>query len=240
MKRLLSALLLCLLPVAVIAATFDVVVADPFLELRSGPGRGYPVTQVVRRGEPVTLLKRRTDWVKVRAARGIEGWVHREQMAMTLVPDMGPLDASEPGTDASGRYRWEAGAMAGGFDNDQVVSAYGSYAVTPHLGVELRLSQAFSYDYDAHLASLGLIHVFQPDWRVQPFLALGTGLVRIRPEDPQGPSETDQHAYIGAGVKVPMSRRLSFRAEYNEYVVFTERDDNEEIKEWKLGFAFSF
>jgi hypothetical protein len=75
---------------------------------------------------------------------------------------------------------------------------------------------------------------------VQPFLSLGTGLVRTRPEEPRGPTETDQLAYFGAGIKVPLSPRIEFRAEFNEYVVFTERDDNEEIKEWKLGFAFSF
>jgi len=239
-KRLLSALLLCLLPVAVLAETLDVVVADPFLELRTGAGRGYPVTQVVRRGETVKVLKRRTDWLKVRDASGHEGWVHREQLSMTLVPGVGPVDARPPGTDASGRYRWEAGVLAGGFDGDHVLTAYGSYNVNPYLAVELRLSQVFSYEFDAHLLALGLTHTFAPDWRVQPFLSIGTGLARIRPEEPPGPTENDQLAYFGAGIKVPLSPRIDLRAEFNEYVVFTERDDNEEITEWKLGFAFSF
>jgi hypothetical protein len=239
-KRLLSAVLLCLLPIAVVAESLDVVVADPFLELRTGAGRGYPVTHVVRRGEPVKVLKRRTDWFKVLDAKGHEGWVHREQLAMTLVPGVGPVDARPPGTDQSGRYRREVGVLAGGFEDDQVVTAYGSYAFNPHLAVELRLSQVFSYEYDAQLLALGLTHSFAPEWRVQPFLAIGTGLIRVRPEEPPGPTETDQLAYFGAGVKVPLSPRIDFRAEFTEYVVFTERDDNEEITEWKLGFAFSF
>lgn len=240
MKRLLSALLLCLLPAAVFAESFDVVVADPFLELRAGAGRGYPVVHVVRRGQSVTLLKQRTDWVKARDAGGREGWVHREQLAMTLVPDAGPTDTRPAGTDAAGRYRWEAGVMAGGFDSDQVLTAYVSYEVNPYLEVESRFSQVFSYDYDAHLLALGLAHTFAPIWGARPFVAIGTGLARIRPEEPRGPTETDQLAYFGAGVKVPLSPRIDFRAEFNEYVVFTERDDNEEITEWKLGFAFSF
>jgi len=239
-KRLLSALLLCLLPVAVPAETLDVIVADPFLELRTGAGRGYPVTHVVRRGEYVAILKRRTDWFKVRDARGHEGWVHREQLAMTLVPGVGPVDASPPRTDATGRYLWEAGVLAGAFEDDHVLTAYAAYDFNSYLAVELRLSQVFSYDFDAHLLALGLTHTFAPDWRVQPFLSIGTGLARIRPEEPPGPTESDQLAYIGAGIRVPLSPRISFRAEFNEYVVFTERDDNEEIKEWKLGFAFSF
>lgn len=240
MKRLLSALLLCLLPVAVLAESLDVVVADPFLELRTGAGRGYPVTHVVRRGEPVRVLKRRTDWFKVRDATGHEGWVHREQLSMTLVPGVGPVDARAPGTDASGRYRRAAGVMAGAFEDDQVLTAYGSYDLNPYLAVELRLSQVFSYDFDAHLLALGLTHNFAPDWRVRPFLAIGTGMIRVRPEEPRGPTETDQLAYFGAGIMVPLSPRIDFRAEFTEYVVFTERDDNEDIKEWKIGFAFSF
>jgi hypothetical protein len=31
-----------------------------------------------------------------------------------------------------------------------------------------------------------------------------------------------------------------FRAEYRSYVLFTSRDENEEIDEWKGGFAFFF
>ena len=32
----------------------------------------------------------------------------------------------------------------------------------------------------------------------------------------------------------------SLRAEYKSHVVFTSRNDNEEVDEWKLGFAFFF
>ena len=44
-------------------------VAEPYLELKTGPGRGYPVTQVVARGEAVDVLFRRTDYFKVRTER---------------------------------------------------------------------------------------------------------------------------------------------------------------------------
>ena len=53
-----------------------VTVAEPYLEMHTGPGRGYPVFNVVERGDEVELLKRRTEWFKVRDARGREGWVH--------------------------------------------------------------------------------------------------------------------------------------------------------------------
>ena len=50
-------------------------VADPYLELHTGPGRGFPVFFVVARDEWVEVQMRSTDWYKVRADNGKEGWV---------------------------------------------------------------------------------------------------------------------------------------------------------------------
>ena len=46
----------------------QVVVQDPYIDLHTGPGRGFPVTQVVDRGATIELLRQRTDWIKVRDA----------------------------------------------------------------------------------------------------------------------------------------------------------------------------
>ena len=48
-------------------------VTEPYLELHTGPGRGYPVFNVVPRDASVDVLFRRTDWFKVRTERGVEG-----------------------------------------------------------------------------------------------------------------------------------------------------------------------
>ena len=44
-------------------------------------------------------------------------------------------------------------------------------------------------------------------------------------------------AIAGLGVKAYLTRRLMFRAEYKDYFVFTNRDENEDVREWKLGFS---
>ena len=46
------------------------VVSEPFVELHTGPGRGYPVFHVVRRGESALLLLAHTTWVKLRTGDG--------------------------------------------------------------------------------------------------------------------------------------------------------------------------
>ena len=54
------------------AKNLELVVTDPFLEMHSGPGRGFPVVYVIGRDELVTVLYSRTDWYKVRSQTGNE------------------------------------------------------------------------------------------------------------------------------------------------------------------------
>lgn len=245
MRWALLALLLCTAPLVAPAADrppVTVTVADPFLELHTGPGRGYPVTHVVPRGEEVRVLKRRTDWFKVRDDREREGWVHVGQMSATLTPAGTELPIDDPTREQFGEHRRELGVLAGDFEGANVISAYGAYALNPHLAVELRVAQVLGSFSDGQVAGLGLVHIFRPDWRIQPLVSIGTGALRIRPKATlvETPERTDQLAWVGAGFKAYLSRRFILRAEYDKYVVFTDRDDNEEVDEWKLGFGFFF
>ena len=49
-----------------------------------------------------------------------------------------------------------------------------------------------------------------------------------------------QTAYVGGGVRYYLTRRFFLRAEYKSHEVFTKRNANEQVDEWKLGFAFFF
>ena len=73
-------------------------------------------------------------------------------------------------------------------------------------------------------------------------LTLGGGAIRIEPKSTLVLPEdrTDQTAYAGAGLRFYLTRRFFVRAEYRHPMVFTSRNENEEIEEWKLSFAFFF
>ena len=58
--------------------------ADPYIELHTGPGRGFPIFHVVDRNDWVEIIKRKTDWFKVRTSNDKTGWVERSQMERTL------------------------------------------------------------------------------------------------------------------------------------------------------------
>lgn len=220
----------------------QVEVADPYIELRTGPGRGYPVTRVVPRGERVDILFRRTDWFKVRDDRGREGWADRRQMLRTLLADGETLRLEEPGRRDYDADPWEAGALSGNFGGGNVNTAYVGYALNEHLSVEVAASQILGRASNSVLGTVGLVHTIRPDWRIAPFVGLGTGVVSIRPKATivSVVDRTEQVAFIGGGVKVYLSRRFVFRADYRSYVIFTEREENEERNEWKVGFAFFF
>lgn len=220
----------------------SVTVADPYLELRTGPGRGFPVFHVVERGETVRIETRRTDWFRVVDAGGREGWVHKGQMAETLLPAGVKLAIEDPARENFGTHRREVGLMLGDYGGANVVAVYGAYAFNEHLAAELALAHILGNFSDGQYATIGVTHVPVPEWRIQPFLSIGTGVLRIRPEGTLVGTEdrTDQVAYAGIGVRAYMARRFIVRGEVKEYVVFTDRDENEEDVEWKIGFAFFF
>lgn len=93
-------------------APIEVVVKDAYIDLHTGPGRGFPVTVSVERGVTIELLRQRTDWVEVRTARGQRGWVHRSQLENTLTPAGSEVHIAGPGQDARTDRQWEAGFAA--------------------------------------------------------------------------------------------------------------------------------
>ena len=241
----LAAVILQMVLVAPVFAAEDyrtVVVADPFLEMRTGPGRGYPVFHVVERSESVDILKQRTNWYRVRDVRGKEGWVDREQLQRTLKLDGEQVSLKRATLEDFTNAKWEAGVLAGDFGGANIISLYGGYSLNPNLSVELWGSQILGNFSNGWMGSVNVVHEAWPDWRVSPFFTLGAGMINTEPKSTIVRSEdrTDQIGHVGAGFRVYVARRFLLRAEYKSYVVFTSRDENEEVEEWKVGFAFFF
>jgi len=219
-----------------------VVIDDPFIELHSGPGRGYPVFYIGERGEEVEVLKRRTEWFQIRVERDVEGWVHLEQLQRTFDLEGEAFDI--PGL-ALGDYRdrrWEVGTLYGDFGGANVISAYGAFALTENLSLELGLAQVLGRFSDSQMYSINVMHLMFPEKRWSPFFTLGTGSINTKPKATLVDTldRRDSVALAGFGVRTYLTRRFVFRTEYKTYVTFTSRDDNEEIREWKAGFSFFF
>jgi hypothetical protein len=258
MRKLLKLIVLALLamPLLVNAADKDtrrrfdrdagkrvqVSVADAYLELHIGPGRRYPVFHVIARGETIQILFRRTDWFKVRDEHDREGWARRVDMQETLLATGEKLPLERLDHRDLDAYPWEAGAQTGNFGGGNVNSVYLSYSLNPILSAELAGEHTIGHNANTEMILAGFTHTPRPDWRIAPFLDLGTGLVRVHPKVTivEPPHKREVLGYYGVGVKWYLTQRFLFRADYRSYVIFTRRDQNEDRNEWKAGFAFYF
>lgn len=219
-----------------------VTVNDAYLEMRTGPGRGYPVYHIVEKGEPITLLKKRTDWVKIEARRGQQGWVYRKALALTLGPDQQPVTLMASGRELYENHDWEIGVTLGDFGGADSLTLYTGYRFAPNLMAGLSLSQATTRVADSKLAYLRLQHQPWPHWRVSPFFELGAGMIQSQKRSAldQPLDATDSSLLIATGLNIYLSRRFNARLEYNNHKILTSRDENEEVHEWKLGFNVFF
>jgi hypothetical protein len=217
-------------------------VTQPYLELHTGPGRGYPVFHVVPRDESVDVLFRRTDWFKVRTEHGVEGWATLADMQKTMLADGTPFKFDLGDRAGFTSHRFEMGIFAGAYGDANYVSAYGSLSFNSQLALEVAAGQFLGRFSNGITGDIGLSHVIAPEWRWSPFLTLGLGEVHTEPKATlvQPADRTEPTAYVGGGVRYYLTRRFFLRAEYKAHYVFTKRNQNEEADEWKAGFAFFF
>ncbi len=220
----------------------EVKVADSYIELHTGPGAGYPVFHVVDRGDYVEVIKRKTDWFKVRTAKGKTGWVSRIQMEKTLTSSGEVAAFADPGLGDFSKRRWEMGLVGGTFNGETVMTVYGAYALSANLSVEISASQVTSDFSSSDLVNFNVLSQPFSKWRYSPFFTLGIGQITTSPSVTliQVEDSQDLIAHMGVGIKIYLTRRFIFRAEYKNYVGFTSNDDNKEFEEWKAGFAFFF
>jgi uncharacterized protein YgiM (DUF1202 family) len=218
------------------------VIDDPFIELHTGPGRGYPIFYIAERGEQIQLLMQRTDWFKIKIERGEEGWVHRQQLKTTHNLDGEPFDLPGLNIEDYQARRWEVGALYGDFGGANAISTYGAFNLTQNLSGELWMTQVLGRFSDSTIFTADIVHTMYPEWRASPYFTLGAGAIHTEPKATLVATvdRTDTIAHAGAGVRMYLTRRFVFRAEYKAHVVFTSRNDNEEIREWKAGCSFFF
>jgi hypothetical protein len=219
-----------------------VTIQDPYIELHSGPGRGYPILHVAERGAQIAILKQRTDWFLIQAPRGEEGWVQYDQLLTTLELDGEAFDVPGFSLEDYADRRWEVGVQYGDFGGANVIATYGAFSLTRNLSFEMWLSQALGRFSDSKMASINILHLMYPERRASPFFTLGAGTIQTSPKGTLVATvdRQDSIAHAGIGVRTYLTRRFVFRAEYKTYVVFTSRNDNEDVQEWKAGFSFFF
>jgi len=217
-------------------------VVEPYLELSTGPGRGYPVTQVIERGEYVEILLRKTDWFKVRTSQGKEGWVSRTQMQATVTEAGVPIRLRDVIMEDYRSRRFEAGFSGGLLEGDAFMMVRASYRFHENLTGELTVGQATGSFSSSLLYYLSVLSEPMPEWRLSPFFSLGLGRFHNTPKATLVSAiETESNmANAALGARYYITRRFVVRGDYRRHVVFVDQSRINEYNEASLGISLFF
>jgi hypothetical protein len=217
-------------------------VADAYLQLHTGPGRGYPVAQVVARGEAVVLEMRRTDWFRLRTDKGLVGWVHRSQLATTLTAAGTPQRLRDLLLDDWLARRAEAGAAYGRFGGEPMVKLFAGWRTSDTLSLEGQIGQVQGRFSGTSFWQLGLTVEPWSDRRWSPFFGVGVGKLHNVPNASLvGALDTDAKlAQATLGLKFHWSERFVARLEGGLYSAFVSDQRSTEYRAVGAGLSFFF
>jgi uncharacterized protein YgiM (DUF1202 family) len=227
-----------------LADTAQVQVTQAFVNVHTGPAIGYPVFHVIERGEWLTVLKRRTNWFKVELSNQKQGWITLQDLNQTLT-SIGETTQINDGTFAKfGQRNAELAVFAGSFDSIPAMTLAGTWVWTENLAAELSYTQALGDFSKNELAIIRIQHSMFPEWKVSPYLSLGAGLAITTPRAnlvQSGDEKRNSDALeIGLGARYYLNRNFIVRLEYKNLLLITDRDQQEEINQWNIGFAVFF
>ncbi len=251
MKRLFwfSLLLAATAPLPAVLAEDNSVrleVIDPYLEMHTGPGAGYPVIYTVEQGENIDILTRRPDWYEIKAQNGRTGWVKAAQIARTLLPTGEPVDMPNISYGDFLEDSWRVGFNTGEFSDGELSGAQtftvtGGYRLFSWFGMELEAGKF--YDSEVRGRYFGANLSFEPysEWIVSPSITIGSGEMEVTVQPKQVPLAIEDSSYtqIGLGGSYYLGRNFVISAGYRWYTVSTEQDD-ERLKRWHIGFNAFF
>lgn len=217
-------------------------VTEPYLELYTGPGRGFPINHVIERNDQIEILLRKTDWFKVRSSQGKEGWVPRARIEQTMTEAGLPLRLRDVKMDDYRSRRFELGFSGGVLDGDAFMMLNAAYRMNPNLTVGTTLGEASGDFSSSSLYYVSILSEPFPEWRISPFFSLGLGRFHNRPRSTLVSAiETESNmANAALGGRLYLTRRFVVRGDYRRHVVFVDQNRMNEYNELSLGISLFF
>jgi len=210
----LSVLLICYFSCNLVSAS-EATVKSEFLEVFTAAGRGYPVFFVVENGERFKLLKRKTDWIKIKSKQGQEGWISYKDYASSIYlakPDIRKLVVSS---------KWELGLSSGRFGSDNSLSASVGYYIWPYVALQAEYKKVIGeFSHSNLLSGKFMFQVFR-EKVVSPFISLGLGVMENVPRQSLiNANKEHKNLFIGGvGLNYIPYKRFNMRFSVNNYYI---------------------
>jgi hypothetical protein len=217
-------------------------VADPYLEVHTGPGRGYPVFHVVERADWVEIELRRTDWFKVRTSDGKVGWVVRQQLERTLTEAGGQKTFRDVALDDYLKRKLEMGAGYGRFKKEPMLKLWMGYRVSDTLSLEGTIGQVQGVFSGTDLWHFNLNVEPWSDKRWSPYFGIGVGKFKNIPNQSLvGAQLTNVNLANGTiGLRYYLTERFVVRTDYTFYTAFLADTRYGEYRSVTAGLSFFF
>jgi uncharacterized protein YgiM (DUF1202 family) len=217
-------------------------VTDPYLEMHTGPGRGYPIFFVVPRGQGVWIELRHTDWFKVRTEEGKEGWVPRSQLESTLTASGAQAPFRALLLDDYLNRKVQLGAAYGEFKSEPMLKIWTSYRLSETLSVEATAGQVEGVFSGTEFWHVNLTSEPWSDKRISPFFGIGLGKFTNFPNQSLV-AATDTNSKLANavfGVRYYLTDRFVLRADYSIYTAFVSDNRSLEYHAVTAGMSFFF
>lgn len=222
----------------------QVQVKQPYIELHSGPAGGFPVIHVAAKNEWITVLKRRTNWFKVQTDKGVQGWVKQSALHMTQSSIGQAVKLSDGSFESFAQRDFEFGAMGGSFEGVPSMTVFADWVATENLAAGISVTQALGDLSENQFFLVRVQHTTFPEWRVSPYVTLGAGQIRTKPRanlvQSGDEARTSDLLAAGIGLRYYIAQNFMLKLEYQHLQALTNRDENEDLEQWKLGFAVFF
>jgi hypothetical protein len=232
-------LLLCF-ALVIPALAQQVVVQKDYVDLRTGPGRGYPVVEIALKSDSLQLLMQRTGWVKVQF-RQQQLWLSAADLEY-LYPVGSEQSITALWQNEQNQRHWQLGLAAGDFAGTSYYQLSGSYLFSDVIALELSAGQGSGQQASSQQYLLQLSVSPWPHWYVAPYVALGGGVLLTRPRTVlvQTEERSSPLATMEIGLNYPLSERTQANLRYRRALVSTDRDINEETNTWLIGLRLAF
>ncbi len=217
-------------------------ITEAYIELRTGPGRGFPVFFVAGRDEWIEIELRHTDWYKVRTDGGKIGWVSRQQLESTLTAGGVRKSFRDILLDDYLTRRVQLGVAWGRFKSEPMLKLWGSYRLSETLSVEGTVGQVQGVFSGTDFWHVNLLAEPWSDRRFSPFAGVGFGKFKNFPNQSLvGAQTTDAKLANGViGVRYHLSDRFVLRADYSLYTAFVSDTHSAEYRAFTAGISFFF